>query len=57
MTALKKVSHTKLALGRRRRDEVMQPRPCRGDHTVLVRAAYEDVVARHGETLAELAKV
>lgn len=57
MTALKKVSGTKLAVSRRRHDEVMLPRPCHGDHKVLVRAAYKDVVARHDETLAELAKV
>lgn len=46
----------RLRLGRRTPAAILLPRPVQGDHKSLVRAALEDTIAEHGETLKALAK-
>jgi len=57
MTALRNATTPKLNLTPRRRDEVIVPRPCPGEHKALVRAAAAETVFSHGDTLNDLVKV
>lgn len=58
MTALPKSQATrKVTLRRRTRDEVLPARSFFGFHEEIVEAARRDTVCKHGQTLADLAKI
>ncbi|MEQ4541153.1 MAG: hypothetical protein ABN479_19670 [Billgrantia sp.] len=58
MTALRKAQvQPKVTLRRRTRDEALPVRSYYGDHHTIVAAAYTDTVAKHDQTLKDLAKV
>jgi len=58
MTAIRNTTpQPRVKLTPRRRDEVLRPRPCGGDHQQLVNAALKDTLHTQKETLDRLAKV